>query len=86
MEPHEHPLIQEHVDTLLRRIQACSFTIATVRDSIFDPITVDTRADLLIATEDLVNEAMTLALEIRQIAWSEADLAFNEKAQKLGNE
>jgi len=86
MEPNEHPLFQEHAQTLLRRIQACSFTIAQVRDSIFDPITVDTRADLLIATEDLVNEAMTLALEIRQIAWSEADLAFIEKAQKLGNE
>jgi len=71
---------------LLRRIQACSFTIAQVRDSIFDPVSIDQRADLLVATEDLVNEAMTLAMEIRQIAWSDADTAFIKKAQKLGNE
>ena len=60
----------EATDLLLRRIDSSTYTIANVRDSLFDPLTIDRRADMLIAAENLVHEAMTLVMEIREIAWS----------------
>lgn len=83
MENHEHPLFIEHVELLLRQIRASSYTIATVRDSLFDPVSVERRGDILIATEDLVNEAMTLAMEVRALAWPDKQPMPNTTA---GNE
>ena len=66
-----HPLYEEALIKNLQRISACSFTISTVREEIVDPVLIERRADLLIAVEDLVNEVMTLALEVRAMTWPE---------------
>jgi hypothetical protein len=68
-----HPLVAEALEKNLRRIAVCAHTISTVRDEIFDPVLIERRADLLVAVEDLVNEAMTLALDVRSIAWPDRE-------------
>jgi hypothetical protein len=65
----DHPLMVEAVNRNLQRISACSHTIAVVREELCDPLTIDRRADLLVSVEDLVNEVMTLALDVRAIVW-----------------
>jgi hypothetical protein len=70
---YNHPLYLEALARNLQRISACSHTISVVREELVDPITIDRRADLLIAVEDLVNETMTLALEIRAMAWPDKE-------------
>jgi hypothetical protein len=57
------------VEQTHRRISACTNTIATVREELFDPIFLEERANLLIAAEDLFNEALTLVQACREIAW-----------------
>ena len=68
-EVYTHPLYEEVLERNLRRIEACTHTISVVREEMLDPVNVDKRADLLIAAEELINEAMTLAYEARAIAW-----------------
>jgi hypothetical protein len=72
MDIHEHAVFQEALDLLIRRVDSSTYTIASVRESLFDPISQERRADLLIAAENLANEAMTLVMEVREIAWSQA--------------
>jgi len=64
-----HPLYVEALTRNLQRITACSHTISMVRDEILDPGLVERQADLLLAVEDLVNETMTLALDVRSMVW-----------------
>ena len=66
-----HPLYEEALAKNLQRISACSHTVSFVREEIVDPVLIDRRADLLIAVEDLVNEVMTLALDVRAMTWSD---------------
>jgi hypothetical protein len=68
-----HPLFEEALIKNLQRISACSHTVSIVRDEIVDPVLIDRRADLLIAVEDLVNEVMTLALEVRAMTWPDQE-------------
>jgi len=68
-----HPMVAEALEKNLRRIAVCAHTVSTVRDEIFDPVLIQRRADLLIAVEDLVNEVMTLALDVRSIAWPDRE-------------
>jgi len=53
----------------LQRISACAHTVSLVRDELVDPKNIDRRADLLVAVEDLVNETMTLAMDVRAMVW-----------------
>lgn len=71
--PYDHPLYLEALARNLQRISACSHTISITREELVDPINIDRRADLLIAVEDLVNETMTLALEIRAMIWPDKE-------------
>jgi hypothetical protein len=70
---YNHPLFTEAVARNLQRVSACSHTIAIVREDLVDPVTTDHRADLLIAVEDLVNEVMTLALDVRAMTWPDKE-------------
>jgi hypothetical protein len=68
-----HPLYEEVLVKNLQRISACSHTISIVREEIIDPVLIERRADLLIAVEDLVNEVMTLALDVRAMTWPDKE-------------
>ena len=61
--------VDETMALHLRRLFACSNTITITRSELIDPIDVDRRADLLIAVEDLLNEALSLAHTVRAMAW-----------------
>lgn len=76
-----HPLYQEVLSRNLQRISACSHTISFVREELIDPISIDSRADLLLAVEDLVNEVMTLALDVRAMAWPDKEAHPANKPQ-----
>jgi len=67
--------IQDEMVALhLRRLFACSNTITITHSELIDPIDVDRRADLLIAVEDLLNEALSLAHTVRAMAWQDSTI------------
>jgi hypothetical protein len=70
---HNHPLFVEAVARNLQRVTACSHTISIVRDTLVDPVDLEGKADLLIAVEDLVNEVMTLAFDVRAMTWPDKE-------------
>jgi hypothetical protein len=70
---YNHPLFVEAVSRNLQRVSACSHTVAIVRENLVDPISLERRADLLIAVEDLVNEVMTLAFDVRALTWPDKE-------------
>lgn len=70
---YNHPLFLEAIAYNLQRVSACSHTIAIVREDLVDPVNVERRADLLVAVEDLVNEVMTLAFDVRAMTWPDKE-------------
>jgi hypothetical protein len=70
---YKHPLFVEAIARNLQRVSACSHTISIVRDNLVDPVDLEHRADLLIAVEDLVNEVMTLAFDVRAMTWPDKE-------------
>jgi hypothetical protein len=62
------------VDRAIRRISACTYTANVVRSEIIDPCDIGRRADLLIASYDLLNEARALVSEAQLIAFQEQPL------------
>jgi len=70
---YNHPLFVEAVARNLQRVTACSHTISIVRDNLVDPVDLERKADLLIAVEDLVNEVMTLAFDVRAMTWPDKE-------------
>lgn len=53
----------------LRRIKSCTHTLYAVADELDDPESVDERADLLIAAENLIDAASYITEACRGIAW-----------------
>jgi len=53
----------------LRRLAACAYTARAVAAELVSPKSVDAKADLLIAAEDLYLEAERLVAAARAIAW-----------------
>lgn len=71
--PYNHPLYLEALARNQQRLSACVNTVALVREELVDPINIDRRADLLIVVEDLVNEVMTLAFDVRAMTWPDKE-------------
>lgn len=66
--------VDETMALHLRRLFACTNTITITRNELIDPIDVQRRADLLIAAEDLLQEAMALVSTVRVIAWQDSTI------------
>ena len=66
--------VDETMSQHLRRLAACSNTIVITRSELIDPVDVDRRADLLIAAEDLLQEALALTAQVRAIAWQDSTI------------
>lgn len=64
--------VTDPLERALRRLEAVSYTLSVVRTEVYDPQDVDTRADLMIATYNVVNEAFSLLQEVNQIVWPES--------------
>lgn len=65
--------VSDPLERALRRLEAVSYTLNVVRTEIYDPEDVDTRADLMIATYNVVNEAMALLHEVNEIVWPQTE-------------
>ncbi len=65
--------VSDPLERALRRLEAVSYTLNVVRTEIYDPEDVDTRADLMIATYNVVNEAMSLLHEVSGIVWPQTE-------------
>ena len=56
----------------LRRLAACAYTAHVVAAELTSPDSIDAKADLLIAAEDLYLEAERLVAAARAIAWGDS--------------
>lgn len=65
--------VSDPLERALRRLEAVSYTLNVVRTEIYDPEDVDTRADLMVATYNVVNEAMALLHEVNEIVWPQTE-------------
>lgn len=57
----------------LNRLKTCAFTTRVTLAELVDPQDFERRADLLIASEDLLNEVLLLNQELRHIVWNDLD-------------
>ena len=65
---HEH---EQTVRTQLRQVRLCTLVLEDINTDVADPTTADSRADLLIAAENLVVEAIKLVEQARSLAWNQ---------------
>jgi len=61
-----------HVRTM-NRLNACLFTTRCTLSELADPKDTELRADLLIASDALLNDVMRLNDKIREMVWSDLD-------------
>jgi hypothetical protein len=66
------------LERTLRRITSCTHTLYSVSDELSDPDEVDGRADLLIAVENLIDIAIHVTEQCRNIAWQNSPLPDEE--------
>lgn len=57
------------LEVALRRLDAVAYTLNVARTEIYDPQEAEARADLMIATYNVVNEAFALLQEVNEIVW-----------------
>jgi hypothetical protein len=69
----------------LSRLGACTFTAARTHEDLQDPINPDLRADLLIAAQDLLNEATRLHDAVSQLVWKDLDKAQHPSSSQKEN-
>jgi hypothetical protein len=62
----------EAFDRSIRRLDACTYTAGVVQRDLTDPTSIDRRADLLIAAENLAAQAFSLLNDIRELAWQDS--------------
>ena len=53
----------------MRRLTACLHTLYSIAEELDDPENIDERGDLLIAAENLLDAAICITDDIRNIAW-----------------
>lgn len=53
----------------MRRLTACIHTLYSIAEELDDPQNIDERGDLLIAAENLLDAALCITDDIRDIAW-----------------
>jgi hypothetical protein len=57
------------LETALRRLQLCSYAIQEIHVELEQPDDPEAKADLLLATENLVYEALDLLQTVKGYAW-----------------
>jgi hypothetical protein len=57
----------------MNRLQACTFTVRQTIKDIEDPKDLDSRADLLVQVQELLNEVALLNSMISKMTWQELD-------------
>ncbi len=57
----------------MNRLQACTFTVRQTIKDIEDPKDLDSRADLLVQVQELLNEVALLNNMISKMTWEELD-------------
>jgi hypothetical protein len=68
---HEH---EQRLRSQLRQVRLCTLVLEDINNDVYDPSTADSRADLLIATENLVVEAIKLVEQARALAWNQTPM------------
>lgn len=66
----------------LNRLQACTFTIRQTIKDIEDPVLLESRADLVIEAQELLNEVVLLSEMISKFAWSDLDQKAHPSAKE----
>lgn len=61
----------DQIEANLRRIKLASNVIAEVHHQLVDPLFPDSKADLLLATEELCLTAIELIEDVRFLVWGE---------------
>lgn len=77
---------KQMVQQAVQRLDACSFTVSTVHEHLIDPEDTELRADLLLATEQLLAEVMDLVVDLRMITWPDNQPFPGTIDPTLGNE
>lgn len=72
-------LQETEIERTLRRITSCTHTLYSVADELEDPEDVDSRADLLIAVENLIDVALHVTEAARGIAWQYSPLPDSDE-------
>lgn len=70
----------------IRRIESCTYTMISILDELEDLETIEERADLLVAAEDLFETTMCLVDEVRGIAWQHTLTPAEISAQEEDND
>lgn len=76
-------LFQEQTphEQALARLQACSFTLRTILSDIQDPSNPDSRVDLLVACDEVINQANALYNILSSYTWREVDMKYHPSTE-----
>lgn len=69
---HGVPSYSPHAQAMLR-LTACSTTLRSLLVNLEDPQEEDLRVDLLIACDEIINQANQLYSQISEMTWAELD-------------
>lgn len=61
------------LERTLSRMKTCAYTVRATLAELEDPHDIERRADLLLASEDLLNDVLLLNNALRHIVWNELD-------------
>jgi hypothetical protein len=70
----------------MNRLQACTFTVRQTIKELEDPKDLDSRADLLIQVEELLNEVALLNNLVSKMVWQELDKKNHPSSQTEEND
>jgi hypothetical protein len=70
----------------IRRVESCTYTMISVIEELEDVESVEERADLLVAIEELYEVSMCLVDEVRGIAWQHTLTPAEISAQEEDND
>jgi hypothetical protein len=64
-------LHSEQIEAQLRQTRLCALVVESILEGLTDPTTPDSRADLLLAAEQLALDVVQLVDKARALAWNE---------------
>lgn len=70
---------ETEIERTIRRITSCTHTLYSVAEELNDPVSVESRADLLIAAENLIDVAIHVTEACRGIAWQNSPLPDDDE-------
>ena len=72
------------IEDALARLGACSYTLSSITDTDIQSLTQtkDEQIDVLLASEQLLIDAIHITHKLRNLVWHEVDTAQEQTAQK----